>query len=234
MRRIRDSAHRAALRLGYPVLRAWWFVTRPSVEGVKCVLKRGDDVLLVRHTYGQRTVWDLPGGGLRRGESAVAAARREVREEVGVDVADWRELRPMSVPVDHRRNTLHGVVADAGDSSPVADRVEIAEVRWFSGAKLPPKLTPWVRPMVGRALGCGYKPDVVEAVVIRKYAGDGEAERLLDELELIVGLHGEPVDDGRRYDLTESRDWVIAIASMEGQLEKISAAWRDHLRFEPE
>jgi hypothetical protein len=75
---------------------------------------------------------------------------------------------------------------------------------------------------------------VVEAVVIRKYAGDGEAERLLDELELIVGLHGEPVDDGRRYDLTESRDWVIAIASMEGQLEKISAAWRDHLRFEPE
>ena len=75
---------------------------------------------------------------------------------------------------------------------------------------------------------------MVEAVVIRKSPGNGEAERLLDELEVVVGIHGEHVVDGRRYDLTESRDWVIAIASMEGQLDELSSGWREHLRFEPE
>jgi 8-oxo-dGTP diphosphatase len=43
-------------------------------------------VLLVRQTYGRRG-WELPGGGRRPRESLDAAVRREVREEIGVEVA---------------------------------------------------------------------------------------------------------------------------------------------------
>ena len=59
---------RAAYRLAYGLLRVWWFIRRPQVAGVKCLLTHGNEVLLVRHTYGP-DVWDLPGGGVKSGES---------------------------------------------------------------------------------------------------------------------------------------------------------------------
>ena len=41
------------MRIAYAGLRTYWFLApAPSVVGVKCVLTDGDDVLLVRHTYG--------------------------------------------------------------------------------------------------------------------------------------------------------------------------------------
>uniref|UniRef100_UPI003F497395 NUDIX domain-containing protein n=1 Tax=Nocardia suismassiliense TaxID=2077092 RepID=UPI003F497395 len=43
----------------------------------------GDQVLLVRKTYGNR--WDIPGGYINHGESPADACRRKVREEIGLD-----------------------------------------------------------------------------------------------------------------------------------------------------
>lgn len=53
-----------------------------------------DRVLLVgQHRY---TVddysWEIPEGGVPAGESALDGARRELREETGVEAAEWREL----------------------------------------------------------------------------------------------------------------------------------------------
>src|SRR5579875_1019747 len=76
---------RTGYRTAYNVLRVYWFVRRPEVRGVKCVLTKGDRVLLVRHTYGDRR-WDLPGGRMRRDEPAVNTARREMQEELGVEI----------------------------------------------------------------------------------------------------------------------------------------------------
>ena len=54
----------------------------------------GDQVLLVRKTYGNR--WDIPGGYAEIGESPAAACRRELKEELALDreprrllVIDW-------------------------------------------------------------------------------------------------------------------------------------------------
>jgi 8-oxo-dGTP pyrophosphatase MutT (NUDIX family) len=55
---------------------------------------RGEEVLLVHTTYGGG--WEIPGGYVESGESPVAACRREIREELGIDrppqrllVHDW-------------------------------------------------------------------------------------------------------------------------------------------------
>ncbi|WP_280378392.1 NUDIX hydrolase [Nocardia wallacei] len=55
---------------------------------------RGEEVLLVRKTYGNR--WDIPGGYVDRGESPADACERELREELGLNrsvrrllVHDW-------------------------------------------------------------------------------------------------------------------------------------------------
>lgn len=59
---------------------------RPLTLGVKIMLVREGQVLLVRHTY--RSGWFMPGGGVKRGETLEEAARREAREEVGAIIED--------------------------------------------------------------------------------------------------------------------------------------------------
>ncbi len=42
----------------------------------------GRELLLLKSSY--RTAWNLPGGGVRHGETPEAAARRELAEEIGL------------------------------------------------------------------------------------------------------------------------------------------------------
>ena len=53
-----------------------------------------DRVLLVgQHRYALDAYsWEIPEGGVPDGESPLEGARRELREETGIDAADWREL----------------------------------------------------------------------------------------------------------------------------------------------
>src|SRR3954464_10892293 len=122
---------RAGLRAAYRALQVYWFVARPRANGVKCVVMSGDRLVLVRHTYGRRGLWDLPGGGIKRGETPLMAARREVREELGLDLASWREVGRTRLVVEHKRNQLHGATATVATAPELApDRIEIAEARW--------------------------------------------------------------------------------------------------------
>jgi 8-oxo-dGTP pyrophosphatase MutT (NUDIX family) len=119
-------------RVAYQLARVYWFVVRPTKSGVKCMITRGDEVLLVRHTYGDRNAWELPGGGVKRGEEPLAAARREMQEELGLAIDGWRELGDFFAFYEHRNDTMHCFHATVDGVSPVIDRVEIAEARWFA------------------------------------------------------------------------------------------------------
>jgi 8-oxo-dGTP diphosphatase len=134
---IRNTLLRTVYRAGYPLARAYWRLAQPEKRGVKCVLTRGDEVLLVRHTYGPETRWELPGGGIKRNEEPRDAARREAHEELGVDVADWRLLGDLFERIDGKRDTLWCFAAAIGDREVVTDDAEIAEARWFSRDALP-------------------------------------------------------------------------------------------------
>jgi len=50
-------------------------------------------VLVGQHRYTMDAfAWEIPEGGVPAGESALMGAQRELREETGVEAAEWREL----------------------------------------------------------------------------------------------------------------------------------------------
>jgi 8-oxo-dGTP pyrophosphatase MutT (NUDIX family) len=139
-----------ARRLAYRIASALLRVIRPLVPidwgGVKCVLTDRGSVLLVRHSYGCRE-WDLPGGGRRRGEAHADAARREMDEELGLEVC-WRPLGVLHARVERHRQTLHVYGAEVAAPKLTLDLGEIATASWFPLDALPDRTARFVRPIL--------------------------------------------------------------------------------------
>jgi 8-oxo-dGTP pyrophosphatase MutT (NUDIX family) len=141
---------RRARRVAYenPWLTVWHDeVTRPDgspgIYGVVhfanlaagvLVLDDDDRVLLVgQHRYPLDTYsWEIPEGGVPAGETGLAGAARELREETGVEASDWRELARV-----HLSNSVSDELAvlflATGVTHGVAtpDGTEDLEVRWL-------------------------------------------------------------------------------------------------------
>jgi len=67
-----------------PILKTYWFIFRPETHGVKGLVVKDEKVLLVKTTYSK--LFTLPGGGIKKAETAKAALIRELAEETGIKV----------------------------------------------------------------------------------------------------------------------------------------------------
>jgi 8-oxo-dGTP pyrophosphatase MutT (NUDIX family) len=144
------TIRRLGYRLAFRGLQVFWFVARPRKEGVKCLVTDRDRVLLVRHTYGRRS-WDVPGGSIKRRESPLSAARREMNEELGLDGAAWSEIGQLRGRLDYRRDIIHCFRAELAAPRITLDRAELETARWFPRADLPDDLAPYVSQIVASA-----------------------------------------------------------------------------------
>lgn len=87
---------------------------RPWV-GIGCIVFRGDAVLLVRRGKPPRLgTWSLPGGAQHVGETAEEAARRELREEAGIEVGAMAFALVVDAitPDDDGRTLYHYTIID--------------------------------------------------------------------------------------------------------------------------
>jgi 8-oxo-dGTP diphosphatase len=100
-----DRAWRVAFRLGFPLARFWWRLTRPSHEGALVAIHVGTALLLLRSSY--RSAWNFPGGSLHRGETPQAAARRELAEEIGIAAAELASPCVITGVWDGRHDRVH-------------------------------------------------------------------------------------------------------------------------------
>ncbi len=106
--------------------------------GAICMIEQGDgSLLLVRQSYRNR--WGVPGGLLKRGETPHAAAVREVREEVGVDVLLIGEPAVVVEPVARRVDLIFRAALAPGEDPARARPMspEITEAAWFPVDDLP-------------------------------------------------------------------------------------------------
>lgn len=62
----------------------------PLIRVIAAVVSRGNDLLVCQRPIKKRHggLWEFPGGKCEDGESAAAAVRRELNEELGVDVVE--------------------------------------------------------------------------------------------------------------------------------------------------
>jgi 8-oxo-dGTP diphosphatase len=131
-----DLTWRTIYRCGYPLARLWWGLTRPHYEGAVVAIHVGAALLLVRSSY--LAGWQLPGGGVRRGEMPEAAARRELAEELGLAAPTLSPAGIVCGRWDGRRDRVHLFELRLGDLPELRlDNREIIAARLIAPGELP-------------------------------------------------------------------------------------------------
>jgi ADP-ribose pyrophosphatase YjhB (NUDIX family) len=111
-------------------------------------------VLLLEHVFRAGSGWGIPGGFIRVAEQPEAALRRELREEVGLElerleIAFVRTLlRPKHIEIVFRCRAQ-------GEAQPRS--LEVKSAAWFPQDALPETLSEDQRRMINRALADGAK-----------------------------------------------------------------------------
>jgi 8-oxo-dGTP diphosphatase len=129
---------------------------RFTVTAGALIFNDAGEVLLLKHRFRAGSGWGIPGGFLEAGEDPEQALRRELREEVGlelqqVEIFTARTFRkPRQVEILFRarasRNTSAGVSSQT---------MEVERAGWFPLRSLPDGLPKDQRDLIERATAYG-------------------------------------------------------------------------------
>jgi ADP-ribose pyrophosphatase YjhB (NUDIX family) len=130
-------------RLRARLFHGYFLLSRPMTFGVRAIVHDNNEhkVFLIRHTYVPG--WQLPGGGVEKGETAFEALARELSEEGNIELAGPPVLRSLhfnrrASPRDHVALFLVEDFRQRREKT--ADR-EIAEAGFFALDNLPQATT---------------------------------------------------------------------------------------------
>ena len=131
--------HRVGLRAAHACRKIWWRIATPRLNGCRVLARDGAGrLLLIRHSYGTGA-WMPPGGGVDRGEDPVAAGRRELAEEVGLELHDARCVASSEDTLHGAGNAVH-IIAGRVTGPARPDGREIIEAGFFAMDALPQPL----------------------------------------------------------------------------------------------
>ena len=122
--------------------------TRFTVTAGALIFNDASEILLLKHRFRAGTGWGLPGGFLEAGEQPIDALRRELREELGLEVEDVEIFHVRSFKKPKQVEVLFRCRANA-QVRPRTMEVERAE--WFSLDSIPAGLPRDQRALVEQA-----------------------------------------------------------------------------------
>jgi mutator protein MutT len=122
--------------------------TRFTVTAGAVIFNDRRQVLLLKHRFRTGSGWGLPGGFLERGEQPIEALRRELREEIGLEVDDVEVFAARSFSRPKQVEVLFRARANAEVKSLT---IEVERAEWFALDSLPEGLPRDQRGYVERA-----------------------------------------------------------------------------------
>ena len=145
-RRAPRSLRRWTVRLSHP---------RFAVTAGAVITDARGQVLLLKHRFRPGTGWGMPGGFMEKGEQPEAALRRELREEIGIEVEKLKVLTTRAFQKPRQVEIVFTARA-IGNSNQLS--FEIQKAAWFSPDQLPEELPKDQAQLIRRALNDGEKP----------------------------------------------------------------------------
>ena len=121
---------------------------RFTVTAGAIVFNDSGQVLLLKHRFRAGSGWGLPGGFLEAGEQPLEALRRELREEIGMEIKDVEVFAARSFRKPQQVEVLFRCRANG---SPHPRNMEVELAKWFSLNSLPEGLPNDQRLFVERA-----------------------------------------------------------------------------------
>lgn len=178
-------------------------VTPHYAVGAVIVLRHSDNVLFVRSRH-TRAGWTLPGGLMRRGELPRDAVRREVCEELGLDVeVDEQPTFTLVDPACRRIDLVYEVVVAVPPSVRV-DGTEAVAACWL------PVTTDLEDPTALAAIGSLLSRDQQRQIVLP------EVEPLVPAQTEPLPVGGqEPAAAGGKQQPTEGEDELVTVVEEE-------------------
>jgi 8-oxo-dGTP diphosphatase len=112
-----------------------WMVTQKFLVGVVgLILNEENEILLLHHSYRKEYPWGLPSGWIKKGEQPQDAIRREILEEIGVNV---RVLRTLKVENDSKWARLEFVFLCEVVDGIIRPSAEVTKAEYFSIDNMP-------------------------------------------------------------------------------------------------
>jgi 8-oxo-dGTP diphosphatase len=122
--------------------------TRFTVTAGALIFNPDGKILLLKHRFRAGSGWGLPGGFLEAGEQPLDALRRELREELALEIQDVEIFTSRSFRKPKQVEVLFRGRAD----EPVTPRtMEVERAEWFSLDALPDGLPRDQRRLVEQA-----------------------------------------------------------------------------------
>lgn len=103
-----------------------------TVSAAAVIVNDEGEVLLLEHVLRPGTGWGLPGGFLKKGEQPELGIRREIREEIGIELDELSILRVWTFGPH-----LEIVFTALPIGEPKVKTREIFGLGWFAGDHLP-------------------------------------------------------------------------------------------------
>jgi len=117
--------------------------------GARAAVIDGEKVLLVHHTYVKG--WQLPGGGVERGQTFESTMRNELLEETGFEAGNEIELHGVFLNnrISKRDHVALYLVRDFTKAREFEANGEIAQIGWFKFDQLPQNMAPGAKERIG-------------------------------------------------------------------------------------
>lgn len=125
-----------------------WFFTRPRLDGISCILKCGNDVLLVNYKYGNG--WNFPTGLIRKShETPLDAVQRELFQVFSIKIPPPQYIGFVFCRYQNRRDRVYCFFTETSNKNMLISHKDVRDAQWFPIENLP-RISPFSRDIIER------------------------------------------------------------------------------------